>query len=142
MAGLGTAVKSGQELEARVIALGERLGLDARRQVRVGKRLWGAERVIDVILGHTNGKRLGVECKYQGTTGSAEEKIPATIQDLAAWPISGIVAFDGDGFSERMRFYLLSTGKAVELEDLEDWLRLYFGLPLAEEMTTAQAKLL
>jgi hypothetical protein len=69
-----------------------------------------------------------VECKYQGTQGSAEEKIPSTIQDLAAWPIPGLVVFSGDGFSPNMRSFLISTGKAVEFEDLEEWLVLYFGL--------------
>ena len=140
MPGLGAAVQSGNELEERVVALGKRLGLTARRKIRVGKRLWGAAREIDVVLGAPDGRRLGVECKYQGSPGSAEEKIPATIQDLAAWPIAGIVVFDGAGFSSQMRYYLLSTGKAVELDDVEPWLRLFFGLPLADE-TPAQPEL-
>jgi hypothetical protein len=42
----------------------------------------------------------------------------------------GFVCFSGPGFSPNMRAYLLSTGKAVELADLEVWLRFYFGLEL------------
>jgi hypothetical protein len=44
------------------------------------------------------------------------------------WPIPGIVVIDGKGFSENMQGYLMSTGKVVWFSDLEDWLRLYFGL--------------
>jgi hypothetical protein len=129
MPGGATAVHSGAELRDRVAVLGRQLGLDARTEVRVGRRLWGAVRCIDVVLtrGDT-GKTLGVECKYQGGGGSAEEKVPATIQDLAAWPISGIVVFGGDGFSTNMVAYFHSTGKAVALTDLDAWLRLFFGL--------------
>jgi hypothetical protein len=76
-------------------------------------------------------KRLGIECKFQAVSGSAEEKIPTTIQDIAAWPIAGIVVFHGEGFSPAMRSFLLASGRAVEFEDLEGWLRLYFGLDLA-----------
>ncbi len=60
----------------------------------------------------------------------AEEKVPTTIQDISAWPIDGIVVFSGDGFTANMRSFLVSTGKAVELSDLEPWLRLCFGLSL------------
>ena len=42
--------------------------------------------------------------------GTAEEKVPATIQDIAHWPIPGIVVIDGKGFSANMP-YLMSTGK-------------------------------
>lgn len=121
---------SGSNLEREVAFLAERLGLRVGRQIRVGRRLWGAERRIDLVLRHTDsGRSLGVECKYQGGAGSAEEKIPATIQDIAAWPIPGIVVFAGGGFSDNMRAYLHSTGKAVAYEDLRGWLTLFFGLP-------------
>ncbi len=112
--------------------LGEGLGLEVREQYKVARRVWGAERKIDVILKNpANGKTLGVECKFQGGGGSAEEKVPTTIQDISAWPIDGIVVFAGDGFTENMKSFLISTGKAVEFVDLEPWLRLYFALPLA-----------
>jgi len=128
MPGRATAVISGVELQQAVENLGMQLGLEVRSQVRVGRRLWGSERKIDVVLIHPQSRRsLGLECKFQGGSGSADEKIPATISDIAAWPIQGLVVFAGEGFSRNMRSYLLSTGKAVEFEDLEDWLRLYFG---------------
>jgi hypothetical protein len=133
MAGRSTAASGGETLELDVVALAERLGLDARRQVKVGRRLWGAERRIDVVVTEpVSRRRLGLECKFQSVAGSAEEKIPTTIQDIAAWPIPGIVVFSGDGFSPYMRSFLIASGRAVELPDLEAWLRLFFGLPLED----------
>jgi hypothetical protein len=135
MAGTASAVASGDLLVKQVVALGARLGLAAREQFKCGRRIWGAERYIDVVLTHPDSKkRLGLECKYQGTSGSAEEKIPAIIQDIDAWPIEGIVVFAGAGFSSNIKSFLIASGRAVELDDLEPWLRLFFGLELLPEM--------
>jgi hypothetical protein len=124
------ALSAGDQLREKVAQLGRHLNLEVRTEVRVGRRLWGAVRHIDVVLTRTTtGQTLGIECKYQGGGGSAEEKIPATIQDIAAWPIPGLVVFGGTGFSPNMVAYFHSTGKAVSLDDLEAWLRLFFGLP-------------
>jgi len=130
MAGRATAVENGEDLVREVLKLASHLGLASRTQVRVARRIWGAVRKIDVVLTQTETRRtLGLECKFQGVKGTAEEKIPSTIQDIAAWPIPGIVVFSGNGFSPNMVAFLLSTGKAVELDDLRAWLSLYFGLP-------------
>ena len=135
------AIASGSDLEREVADMAEEFGLRVGRQVRVARRLWGAERRIDLVLRHPDSDRsLGIECKFQGTGGSAEEKIPATIQDIAAWPIPGIVVFEGAGFSANMRAYLHSTGKAVAYEDLAGWLTLFFGLPDAAGTTTPAAQ--
>lgn len=129
MAGTSTAIESGTQLRDQVVAIGHDLALEVQTEVAVGRRVWGAKRRIDVVLRHPASRQsLGIECKYQGTQGSAEEKIPATIQDIAAWPIRGIVVFDGAGFSPNMTAYLLSTGVAVELCDAKKWFELYFGL--------------
>ncbi len=129
MPGKGTAPKSGDELKRRVVALAESLGLKADTEVKAARRLWRQRRFIDVVIAdEKSGKRLGVECKYQASGGTAEEKIPATIQDIAHWPIPGIVVIDGEGFSSNMQGYLMSTGKVVWFDELEDWLRLHFGL--------------
>jgi hypothetical protein len=129
MAGKANAVAGGSELRDKVAQLAASLGLEVRTEVTVGRRLWGAVRKIDVVLTRQDtGKTLGIECKYQGSGGSAEEKVPATIQDMAAWPIPGLVVFGGDGFSTNMVAFFHATGKAVSLGELAPWLRLFFGL--------------
>ncbi len=129
MPGRGTAPRHGELLKQRVVELAQELQLRAETEVKAARRLWGAKRRIDVVLTReTTGKILGIECKFQGTSGSAEEKIPATIRDIEYWPIPGIVVIDGPGFSDNMKGFLMSTGKAVWLEDLPDWLKLYFVL--------------
>ena len=134
MPGGREAPGAGHALKRRVAALVESLGLEARMEVKVGRRLWGSERHIDVVATDVEARRsIGLECKYQGKPGTAEEKIPAIIDDIAAWPIPGLVVFDGEGFSANMKTYLDSTGKAVRFEDLTDWLRLYFGLRSRED---------
>lgn len=131
MPGRALAVTKGDELAKAVSAIGRELGLEPMEQVRVARRIWGAERFIDVVLTHPQTRKtLGLECKFQGVRGTAEEKIPATIKDIEAWPIPGLVVFAGEGFTENMRSFLISTGKAVEFEELKPWLCLFFGLPL------------
>ena len=131
MPGRAIAVTKGDELAKAVATIGRELGLEPMEQVRVARRIWGAERFIDVVLTHPQTRKtLGLECKFQGVRGTAEEKIPATIKDIEAWPIPGLVVFAGEGFTENMRSFLISTGKAVEFEELKPWLCLFFGLPL------------
>jgi len=131
MPGKAVAVANGEELVKGVINLATELGLEWRKQVRVARRIWGAIRHIDVVITHPQTRKtLGIECKFQAVPGTAEEKIPSVINDIAAWPIPGLVVFDGAGFTENMRLFLISTGKAVEFSDLKPWLRLFFGLPM------------
>ena len=122
---------SWQGVTAACAEIARNLGLDVETEVYVGRRIWGARRRIDIVVTDRVQRRsLGIEAKYQKSTGSAEEKIPSTIEDIRAWPIPGIVCFYGPGFSSHMRSFLVSSGKAVELGDLETWLRLYFVLPV------------
>src|SRR5256885_9650380 len=120
MPGKGLAVSNGDELVRAVAELAQRLGLESRQQVRVARRIWGAVRRIDVVLTHPQTRKtLGLECKFQAVTGTAEEKIPSVIEDIGAWPIPGIVVFAGEGFTENMKMFLISTGKAVEFPELK-----------------------
>jgi len=129
MPGKAHAVQNGAELRDAVKELAESLGLETAIEVEVGRRIWGARRRIDVVVRHPGTRlTLGIECKYQATQGTAQEKIAATIEDMKGWPIRGIVVFDGDGFTSDMVAYLLSTGKAIEFRDVRKWLELYFGV--------------
>ena len=131
MAGKALAVSNGEELVRAVVAMANELGLESTEQVRVARRIWGAVRRIDIVLTHPQTRKtLGIECKYQAVTGTAEEKIPAVVNDIAAWPIPGLVVFGGEGFTENMKQFLISTGKGVEFSELKPWLCLFFGLPL------------
>lgn len=133
MPGRAKAVSNGDDLVKAVAQLAQELGLEAKEQVRVARRIWGAVRKIDVVLTHPQTRKtLGIECKFQAATGTAEEKIPSVIEDIGAWPIPGIVVFAGEGFTENMKMFLVSTGKAVEFPELKPWLCLFFGLPLSE----------
>ena len=136
MPGRALAVANGEGLARVVVELGRALGLEATEQVRVARRIWGSERFIDVVLIHPQSRKtLGLECKFQSVRGTAEEKIPATIKDIEAWPIPGLVVFAGEGFTVNMRSFLVSTGKAVEFDELRPWLCLFFGLPLGRSDT-------
>lgn len=129
MAGKSQARISGDELEQKVLDIARGLGLDAKQRVRVGRRLWGSEREIDVVVTDKDSRKsLGIECKAQSSRGSAEEKLVGVINDIEAWPIPGILVFGGTGFSKNITSFLYSTGKAVTVDDLETWLKLYFGL--------------
>src|SRR6266576_7279431 len=131
MAGKALAVSNGDDLVKAVVQLARNLGLDSKQQVRVARRIWGAVRRIDVVLTHPQTRKtLGIECKFQAVMGTAEEKIPSIINDIAAWPIPGLVVFAGEGFTENMKLFLISTGKAVEFVDLRPWMCLFFGLAL------------
>jgi|SRR5882724_1992722 len=131
MPGRQQAVSNGDELVKAVAQLARNLGLEAKEQVRVARRIWGAVRKIDVVITHPQTRKtLGIECKFQAVLGTAEEKIPAVIKDIGAWPIPGLVVFAGEGFTENMKMFLISTGKAVEFSELKPWLCLFFGLPM------------
>ena len=41
-----------------------------------------------------------MECKFQDTTGTVDEKIPYALDDLKALPMAGCIAYAGKGFSE------------------------------------------
>ena len=82
--------ESGKQLEQACANVARDLGLVVQQQVKVGRRIWGPQRQIDlVVTDQTTRRSLGIECKYQKVKGTTEEKIPATISDIEAWPTTG-----------------------------------------------------
>lgn len=80
-------------------AYGQR-GLLIYREVSLGKSIIGKNRRVD-ILALDRGRALAAafECKYQATSGTADEKLPYTLQDLAALHIPAFAVYAGPGFS-------------------------------------------
>lgn len=120
-----------KQLVSQVCEHVEALQLLAQRKVAVGRTIWGAKRTIDVVATDPDtGERLGILCRFQGQRGTTYEKIPAQIDDLRAWPIRGIVVLAGDEFSEDIKGFLRATGFAIDLDELDVWLRMFFGRDL------------
>ena len=126
-----SSIETCGELVKAIVEIAKNLGLESKEQYPAGKRIWGSNRKIDVILLNPQTRKvLGIECKFQKTPGTTEEKIPSVVEDIKAWPIYGIILYGGEGMTQNMKSFLISTGRALEIEDLESWLKLYFGLPL------------
>jgi len=70
------------------------------REISLGKSIIGKNRCIDVFAIHEEShKALAVECKYQATAGTVDEKISYALADLEALWIPGCVVYAGEGFS-------------------------------------------
>lgn len=76
-------------------------GVKVYREVNVGKTLTGKGRRVDIfVLEPGTGTALAIECKFQGSVGTVDEKIPFALQDLESMRIPVCVSYAGDGFSQ------------------------------------------
>jgi hypothetical protein len=75
-------------------------GLVVYREVSLGKTIIGKNRRVDMLAIHQETDRAIVfECKYQASLGTADEKIPYTLHDLAALHVPAFLVYAGAGFS-------------------------------------------
>lgn len=75
-------------------------GLVVYREVNLGKTVIGKDRQIDVFVHRPRDQQtIAIECKYQDVPGTADEKIPYALQDLAALWVPGCLAYAGQGWS-------------------------------------------
>lgn len=81
-----------------VSAYGPR-GLSVYDEVHLGTSIIGKQRRIDLFVLGPEGQALCVECKYQDTSGTADEKIPYALNDMASQRIPGVIVYAGTGFS-------------------------------------------
>jgi hypothetical protein len=89
-------------------------GLAVYREVSLGKSIIGKNRRVDVFAVHRESRKaLAVECKVQTSAGTADEKIPYTLQDLAAMHVPAFVVYAGAGFSEGVLHLLRSSERAA-----------------------------
>ena len=76
-------------------------GLRVYREITLGKTIIGKSRKVDLFVLHepTN-QALAIECKYQDSLGTVDEKIPYALQDLEALWVPGILVYAGKGWSK------------------------------------------
>jgi hypothetical protein len=116
-------------------------GLKVYREIRVGKSIIGKNRCIDVFcVREADSKAFAIECKFQDSPGTVDEKIPYALDDLHALPMAGCIAYAGKGFSEgvlhmlgaapRAAYCLPSDGQSDSSNDtreLDHMLATHFG---------------
>jgi hypothetical protein len=83
-------------------------------EVSVGTSIIGKQRRVDLFVLHPADKKaLALECKYQDVSGTADEKIPYALQDLAALRMPSALAYGGVGFSEGVLHLLQASELAA-----------------------------
>lgn len=89
-------------------------GIEVFEEVSVGTSILGKQRRVDLLLlSRAQGKAVALECKYQDSSGTADEKIPYALQDLASMPMPGVIVYAGTGFSEGVLHLLKSSTSAA-----------------------------
>jgi hypothetical protein len=117
------------EFERLIALVGLLLGLDYRRKLTVGKTIYGKDREVDVLFRDArNGNRLAVEAKYQRVTGTADEKLPYAVLNLATLPLPGVIVYGGGGFHLGALHWLCANTKATDIARLGEWLTVFFAL--------------
>jgi hypothetical protein len=92
----------------------EARGLKAYREVRVGKTIIAKNRCIDILcVGEDGQKAFAIECKFQDSQGTVDEKIPYALDDLRALPMAGCIAYAGAGFSPGVLHMLAASPHAA-----------------------------
>jgi hypothetical protein len=83
-------------------------------EVSLGTSIIGKQRRVDLlVLEPASAKALAIECKYQDSAGTADEKLPYTLQDLATLRVPSVVVYAGAGFSEGVLHLLQSSAQAA-----------------------------
>jgi hypothetical protein len=75
-------------------------GIQIYREVSIGKSIIGKNRRVDMLLiSDQTPKAFAIECKFQDSSGTADEKIPYAMQNMKALPMGGCIVYAGGGFS-------------------------------------------
>jgi hypothetical protein len=115
--------------------------LKVYREIKVGKTIIAKNRCIDIFcVSESTNQAFAVECKYQDSQGTVDEKIPYALDDLRALPMAGCIAYAGRGFSDgvlhmlaasRHAAYCLPTAGQMEstpdTKELDHLLAVHFG---------------
>ena len=76
-------------------------GLVVYVEISLGKTVIGKDRCIDVfVVRPDDRKAIAIECKYQDSLGTVDEKIPYALLDLDALWVPGCLVYAGKGWSK------------------------------------------
>jgi hypothetical protein len=115
--------------------------LKVYREIKVGKTIIAKNRCVDIFcVSETSNQAFAIECKFQDSQGTVDEKIPYALDDLLALPMAGCIAYAGKGFSagvlhmlaaSRYAAYCLPTSGQTDTTpdtiELDHLLAMHFG---------------
>ena len=89
-------------------------GLLVYTEVPFGTTIIGKDRKVDVfVLRPSDQSALAIECKWQQTDGTTDEKVPYALQDLEAMWVPGCLTYAGEGWSKGVLHTLKGAKLAV-----------------------------
>ena len=79
-------------------------------EVEVGTSLIGGRRTIDLLIEEPKTKKvIGLECKFQASSGSAQDKVIYSVEDLNHLRIPACLVYAGSGFSPEINNFLMTS---------------------------------
>jgi hypothetical protein len=89
-------------------------GLKVYREVKIGKTIIAKNRCIDIFcVSEKSNDAFAIECKFQDSEGTVDEKIPYALDDLKALSMAGCIAYAGKGFSKGVLHMLEASPNAA-----------------------------
>lgn len=88
-------------------------GVRVYEEVNAGTSIIGKQRRLDLLLLAPENQALALECKYQDSSGTVDEKIPYALRDLEALRMPGCIVYAGRGFSEGVLHLLQGSEHAA-----------------------------
>ena len=89
-------------------------------QVETGTSIYNKKRVVDFALYHPQRwpECLVIQCKWQTSSGSVDEKYPYEVENIAHAGFPTIIVLDGGGYSDGARQWLLAQRGKRNLVDV------------------------
>lgn len=91
-------------------------------QFETSQDIYGKRRRVDVILYHPRlyPKRLVIQCKWQSSAGSVEQKYPFEVLCIEQDKYETIILLDGGGYSEGAKQWLINQAGKNRLKHVFD----------------------
>lgn len=101
-----------EEIKSYILSWEE--DIEISEEVAVGWRFVGTPRKLDLVLKHAD-RYLGIEAKYQGGSGTVDQKLIYTLEDAISCPIPTLVVFAGE-ITNDIKAKLITSGLGLEVK--------------------------
>ena len=88
------------------------------KQVLIGKSIYNRDRKVDFILYHPEIWKSGlvIECKWQASPGSVEEKYPFLVANIKLSKLPTIIVLDGEGYTKGAKDWIQNQATTSYLQ--------------------------